>query len=223
MGFDHLEEEWENLQAVFDWCSNQERYDVIKAFWCAEESSSVVDFTLTYGLWEDRLNWLDWLMSTAGARGDSPSDLDTLASHAYTLTLMGRYGEAEELFKRGQRLRPHVEPQIEARFLLNYGYLLIFQDRFEQADSLLDQVMNVAQKVQEPLRTRFVLNIDYNRAASSYWKAQSKGRNGDIAGSEDDFTTARRGFRSVMQRGNEFGWQRIANYAQNYVADIAIE
>ena len=221
--FDHLEREWENLLAVFDWCTNNERYDVIKAFWCAEKVSSVVDFTIIYGLWDDRLNWLDWLMSTAGARGDSLTDLDTLASHAYTLTLMGRYEEAEEFFKRGQRLRPHVEPQIEARFLLNYGYLCIFQNHFEEADHLLDQAMEVAQPVQEPLRTRFMLNINYNRAASSYWKAKWKSEQGDIAGSKDDLTTARIDFRRVIERGNTFGWQRIANYAQNYAADIAIQ
>ena len=224
VGFDRLEQEWENLLAVFDWCTSDERYDVIRAFWCAEEPGSVVDFTTIYGLWDDRLNWLDWLMSTAGARGDSLTDLDTLASHAYTLTLMGRYKEAEELFKRGYRLCLHVvEPQIEARFLLNYGYLRIFQNQFEEVDLLLDQAMMVTQQVQEPLRTRFTLNIDYNRAASFYWKAQWKEKNSDIAGSKEDLTTARAGFRSVMERGNEFGWQRIANYAQNYVVEIATQ
>jgi len=122
---------------------------------------------------------------------------------------MGRYEDAEELFKRGQRLRPHVEPQVEARFLLNYGYLHIFQERFAEVDHLLDQAKMVVQQVQEPLRTRFTLNIDYNRAISSYWKG--------------DLTAAQEGLRGVMQRGKDFGWQRIANYAQNYLADIAIQ
>jgi hypothetical protein len=206
--FDNLEREWENLLAVFDWCASHERYDVIKAFWCAEEPGSVVDFTRIYGLWDDQLYWLDWLMDKAGGRGEWLTYLDAQASYAYTLTLMGRYDEAEEIFKAGQRLLPQ-ESQGEARFFLNYGYLRIFQNRFEEADHLLDQAMRVAQQVPESLCTRLMLNIEYNRAVSSYWK-------GDIA-------SARVGFRGVMQRGNAFGWQRIANCAQNYLADIAIQ
>jgi LuxR family glucitol operon transcriptional activator len=223
IGFDRLEREWENLLAVFDWCTSQELYDMIKAFWCAEEPGSVVDFTTIYGLWDDRLNWLSWLMSTAGARGDWLTDLDTLASHAYTLTLMGRYEDAEELFKRGQRLRPHVEPQIVARFLLNYGYLHIFQNRFDEVTPLLDQAMEFAQQVPEPLRTRLTVNTDYNRAASFYWRAQWKRERGDMGGWQDDVIVAREGFGAVMERGKDSGWRRISNYAQNYLADIAIQ
>lgn len=209
VGFDRLEGEWENLLAVFDWCANHERYDVLKAFWCAEELNSVVDFTTIYGFWDDRLNWLSWLMDTAGARGDWPTVLDTLASYAYTLTLMNRYEEADALFQRGYRLRPRTEPQVEARFLLNYGNLRVFQNQFEEADQLLDQAREVVQKVEEPLRTRLMLNIDYNHAGSFFHRK--------------DFATAQTAFSNVMQRGNAFGWQRIANYAQNYLADIAIE
>ena len=60
--FDRLNEEWENLLALFDWCASHERYDVIKAFWCAEELGSVVHFTTLYGHWDDRLAWLSWLI-----------------------------------------------------------------------------------------------------------------------------------------------------------------
>jgi len=209
VSFDELESEWENLLVVFDWCANQKRYDVIKAFWCAEEGPSVADFTLIYGLWGDREHWLSWLIDKAGTRGDALTDLDALASYSYTLTLMSRYDEAEEIFKRGQTLLPHAEPQVKARFLLNYGYLCVFQNRFEEADHLLDQATTAAQQVQdETLRTRLMLNIDYNRAACSYWK--------------NDIASARAGFSGVMRRGNAFGWQRLANYAQNYLADIAI-
>jgi LuxR family glucitol operon transcriptional activator len=209
VGFDSIEGEWENLLAVFDWCADQKRYDVIKAFWCAEETTSTIDFTSIYGLWDDREHWLSWLMETAGARGDWLTYLDAQASHAYTLTLMSRYDEAEAMFKQGQTVLPHhAEPQTATRFLINYAYLQIFKRRFEEVDRLLDLAAEAAQKVPEPLSTRFMLTIDYNRAASSFWQG--------------DTVSARAGFTGVMHRGNDFGRQRIANYAQNYLADIAI-
>lgn len=206
--FDHLEAEWENLLAVFDWCASQEEYDIIKAFWCTEEPGSVVDFTTTYGLWDDRLNWLAWLMNTAGARGDWPTMLDTLTSYAYTLTLISRFDEADELFKRGYRLCSQVEPQFEARLLLNHGYLYVFTENFEEAHRLFDLANTVVQQVPEPLRTRLTLNIDYNRSGCFYW--------------QNNYKAASASFSATVQKATSFGWHRLANYAQNYLADIAI-
>src|SRR5205807_604745 len=54
-------------------------------------------------------------------------------------------------------------------------------------------------------------------------KAQRKYERGDIIGWKDDLIAARGGFSGVIERGKAFGWQRIANYAQNYLADIAIQ
>jgi tetratricopeptide (TPR) repeat protein len=205
--FDYLDEEWENLLALFDWCASHERYDVVKAFWCAEEEASVVDFTTLYDYWDDRLAWLRWLIDTAEGRGDWPTVLDALASKAFTLTLMSRVEEAEKCFKDGQVYQPYAEPRVKGRFFINNAYLSIFLNRFDEACCLLDQAMEVARQVPEPLRTRFILNIEYDYAAAFYWRGE--------------FVAAREAFESVMERANTFGWQWLANQAQNYLADIA--
>ena len=208
--YDRLDEEWENLLALFDWCVSHERYDVIKAFWCAETLFSVIDFTSIYGHWDDRLTWLSWLMEAAEGRGDWITTLDTIATYANTLTLMGRYEEAERFFKRAQRLHTYSQPQVEARLLGNTAHLYIFLNRFEEADSLLEQAMAISKRVQDvTLRTRLVLSIEYDSAAVLYWK-------GEIA-------LSRVVFSQVMENATTFGWQWLANYAQNYLADIAIQ
>lgn len=206
--FDHLEAEWENLLAVFDWCAVHNHFDVIKAFWCAEEPGSVVDFTTTYGFWDDRLNWLAWLMNTAGARGDWPVVLDTLTSYAYTLTLISRFEEADEHFKRGYRLCSLSDSSAEARLLLNHGNLYVFMRRFEEADALFDQATTIVQQLPEPLHTRYMLNIEYYRSGNYYW--------------QENYKAARDGFSSVLHKAIAFGWHWFANYAQNYLADIAV-
>lgn len=206
--FDHLETEWENLLAVFDWCAHREEYDIIKFFWCTEEPGSVVDFTTTYGFWDDRLNWLAWLMNTAGARGDWPVVLDTLTSYAYTLTLISRFEEADEHFKRGYRLCAQSDAPAEARLLLNHGNLYVFMKRFDEADHLFDQATAIVQQLPEPLHTRYMLNIEYYRAGNYYW--------------QENYKAARAGFSSTLHKATASGWHRVANYAQNYLADIAI-
>jgi tetratricopeptide (TPR) repeat protein len=208
--FDHLEDEWENLQAVFDWCAIHEQYDVIKRFWCADEESSVIDFSTTYGHWDDRLIWLSWLADKAGARGDWLTLLDALASHGFTLTLMGRHDEAEEAFKRGHLLRQQAEPRVEARFLLNHGYLRIYQKRHDEADAFFDQATKVAQHVPRPVHTRLMVSINYDRAANSFFR-------------QDDIAAVQASFRKAEHSASAFGWQRMANHAQNYLANIAIQ
>jgi tetratricopeptide (TPR) repeat protein len=213
LGFDRLENEWENLQAVFDWCAAYEHYDILKRFWSADEPSSVIDFATIYGFWDDLLTWLDWLIEKAGARGDWLTALDATASYGYTLTLMGRHDEAEEAFKDGHRLRQEAEPHVEVRFLLHHGYLRIYQLRFDEAEQIFDQAAEILQSLPKGtfLHTRLMINIDYDRSANAYR------RNNSMAN-----ITARAGFRKAEQSASAFGWQRIANYSQNYLANLAI-
>jgi len=206
--YDHLEDEWENLLAVFDWCANHERYDVVKTFWCADVPGSVVDFTTLYGYWDDRLSWLNWLMQTAEGRGDWLTVTDTIASMANTLTLIGRYDDAESLFRRGRKLFSYANLEVQTRLLINNAYLSIWLEHFEEANSLLDQARISASQLQESLGTRANINIDYDRAAMFYWM-------GDLASARTAFTRA-------MEQASDFGWQWLANYARNYLADIAI-
>lgn len=208
VSYDHLDEEWENLLAIFDWCATNEQYDVMKSFWSTEEVGSVVDFAHLYGYWDDRLVWLNWLLMAAEGRGDWLTMLDAIASIANTLAIMDRYAEAEELFKRGQRLNSYASVEVQVRLLINHAYLYIFMNRFEESRQLLDQARALTPQLPEPLRTRTSINIDYDYAAILYWS-------GDLA-------AARAAFSGAMERANDTRWQSLANYAQNYLADIAI-
>jgi tetratricopeptide (TPR) repeat protein len=208
LSFDRLESEWENLLSVFDWCATNEQYDTLKRFWCADEPNSVVDFTTIYGFWDDRLSWLSWLIEKGEARGDWLTVLDATASYGYTLAMMGRLDEAEESFKRGHLLRQKIDPRVYTRFLLNHGYLCIYQGLYNEADQLFDQATELLPHISEPIRTRLEINISYDRSANAY-------RKGDNA-------AAQIGFRKAELSASTFEWQRMANYSQNYLADIAI-
>lgn len=207
--FDHLEKEWDNLLEVFDWCAAHDHYDIVKSFWTSEDPHSMVDFTTLYGLWDDRIKWLEWLIDAAKGRGDWTTYLDAIASMATTLTLIGRRNEAADLFAQGHKLSSYADPHVFVRLLDHNAYLYIFQEHFGEAHELLAQARTLARQLEEPLRTRMTINIEYDHAAVHYWQ-------GDYVAALDKFTFA-------MEEAKRSGWHRLENYAQNYLADIAIQ
>ena len=134
--------------------------------------------------------------------------LDAIASKAITLTLMSRYEEAEKCFKEGQKYQPYAVPHVKVRLFMNNASLSIFLNRFDEACHLLDQAMEAVQQVPDPLHTRFILDLEYTYATLFYWRGE--------------VIAAREALNSVMERANAFGWQALGNYAQNYLADMAI-
>ncbi|GCE07885.1 hypothetical protein KDAU_52140 [Dictyobacter aurantiacus] len=218
--FDPLNEEWENLQALFDWCAVHDRYDVLKVFWCAEEPGSIIDFTTLYGHWDNRLDWLNWLIDAAEGREDWLTWLDATASKAITLALMTRHAEAEKCFEEGEQYLSYAQPHIKVHWLINKVYPSVFkigpknrekintQEYFDKALALLDQARDIVPHVPDAqLRTRFTLNINYNYASAFYWRGET--------------AIAKGTFQKVMEEANTFGWQWLANGAQNYLGDIA--
>ena len=81
---------------------------------------------MLYGLWDDRLVWLSWLIDTAEGRGDWLTVLNAIASKAITLTLMNRYKDAEDCFKEGQKYQSYAEPHVKVRLFMNNAYLYIY-------------------------------------------------------------------------------------------------
>jgi len=132
--------------------------------------------------------------------------LDAIASIVNTHALMDHNDDAEDLFKRGQKLNSYGDPTVQVRLLVNHTYLYIFMERFDEAKQLLDQARELVPKLQEPLRTRYTVNIDYNYGATLYW--------------EGDYAGARAAFTQAMKEADSFGWQSLANNARNYLADI---
>ena len=70
LNYDHLEEDWNNILTVMQWCSEQAqgdqgRYTDVVALW-----NNVRDFTHIYGYWADRLRLLDWMIAAAESRGE---------------------------------------------------------------------------------------------------------------------------------------------------------
>jgi tetratricopeptide (TPR) repeat protein len=207
--YDMIEEEWENLLAVFDWCAAHEQYDIVKTFW---QEKHIVNFANIYGYWDDRLRWLDWLIQAAERRGDWSSGVKAMVDIGSTLTLIGQFDEADRHFKRAWERNKYVEPQIRLLLIQKIAELRIRQKDFIDASTLLDQAEalldTIAVSIEEPNRTR-------------RW-ADFQSRRGFLFYHMKDYDRARLWYEKMLSETKTINWDRTAIYAQNHLAYIAV-
>lgn len=205
--YNRLEEEWENLLAVFDWCAAHGRYDEIRAFW---EGGRVLVFAGIYGYWNDRLIWLNWLIEAAERRGDWPIAVEAMRDQGFILTLTRHLKEADLYFRRAWDIREHVNLQVQIELIQDIAQLSLYQGRYSDAHSLLDQariLLDTAQLDKPEWARRWITDRYYH---------------GLVCYEERDYDQAESYFREVIKQAHETGWQRAIIYAQNYLADISI-
>ena len=206
--YDRIEDEWENLLAVFDWCATHEQYSEMRAFWQGGVGS-VVHAASIYGYWDDQLVWTSWLIQAAERRGDWSTAVEVMVKKGYTLTLMGRLEDANRLLSRAWELHEHAVPRVQVNSAQNMARLRIQQEHFADASCWLDQAQTLLDKAQldEPEHTRRQIITRYTRGKLCY-KLQGYGQSESC-------------FREAVDLAQTIDWQRITIYARNYLADIA--
>jgi LuxR family glucitol operon transcriptional activator len=209
--YDRIEEEWENILAVLDWCAMNDRYAEVVAFWMPER---VNDFTNTYGYWDDRVIWLDWLFCEAERRGDWPVALEFMCDMGWTLIMMGQeecLDQGSQLLVRAWSLREQAKPGLQYELSHNIAVLHVRKKEYSKAHRWLDLSRELLADLQVAQR-EFVRYDIGNR----YWKAA-------ISYEAGEFCQAKELFCEVRDLGESIKWQRAVIYALNWLADIAIE
>jgi LuxR family glucitol operon transcriptional activator len=208
--YDRVEEEWENLLAVFTWCAAHEQYQAVRAFW---KESRVCGFSAIYGYWDDRLFWLEWLGQAAERCGDWSAAVEARRDQGYILTLLGRLKEADVLLGRAWNLQEYADAKdvkIQVELIQDMAQLRIYQGRSRDAHCLLDQAktfLNTA-RLDEQDYIRRCINDHYYRGLTYY--------------EEQSYDQAETCFRAAVEWAQTTNWQRTIIYAQNYLANIAI-
>ena len=80
-----LEIEWDNLSAVINWCFNSSPYLYERSinFW-----NLLTGFTLVCGYWQERKQWLEWLITDAKLQDDRSTLALALYHLSFTMTCM---------------------------------------------------------------------------------------------------------------------------------------
>jgi tetratricopeptide (TPR) repeat protein len=206
--YDHLEDDWDNILSVFQWCMDEGLYADVLTLW-----SHVRDFTHIYGYWTDRLSLLDWMISEAESRGEYETLVWVMYDKAFTLTLTSpstRLEDADVLLQRCAALNDQIPPTLQARVAALQASLNIKQRRYDAAHQHLDTAEDLLKgadvSAQELARERTSLLFDRGEA----WLVMG------------DYANAQKTFEEMLEQAKTSGWQRSAAHAESWLAYTAL-
>ena len=206
--YQDLDQEWENLQAVIDWCIHQNRYEEVRQFW-----QQVKGYTYLRGYWYERLAWIDWLLQAAQQHQDNSMMAEALSDRGWTLTLMGRpeqLAEVDALFAQVSHLQEGQDLILQLELTIDRAVVSIHQRKFEQAHQLLNQgkdLLNYVQ-IEESKRLRQLIRI-------YYYEAEVWFRTGN-------YQQAKALYQKALEQAQVAQWQQVEVYILNWLADIAL-
>ncbi|BDA72787.1 ECF subfamily RNA polymerase sigma-24 factor [Calothrix sp. PCC 7716] len=214
--FDGLEQEWQNLQAVIEWCMVKGRYTQMLQFWQNIEPYTHImgrrESRLQY--WDDRISWTAWLIQAAEQRGDWAVAAKVIVDRAWTLTSMGKpkqLEEAAELFTKAWELRQHQEPLFMLSLAKDIGVLHIQQQRFDEAETWLAKALELFEHIQldEQQQLRQLVQIRYYQ--------------GEILFKNQKYDQALTLFQEALENAQILDWRRAIYCTQNWLSEIAIK
>jgi tetratricopeptide (TPR) repeat protein len=207
--YDRIEEEWENLLTVFDWCASHEQYEAIQTLW---QERYLVKFAHIYGYWDDRLFWLNWLIQAAEKRGDWSNAVRAMIDIGSTLILMGLLEDAERQLQRAWKIHKFADPWAQLILAQKIAYLQIEKKDFVNALSWLDQAKilldTVVTEVEEREGKRRLIDFLSHRGLIFY--------------KQKDYKQAELYYTEILNQAQAIGWQRVVILAQTHLAYIAI-
>jgi tetratricopeptide (TPR) repeat protein len=207
IGFERLEQEWENILAVVDWLANNERYDEIKAIW-----RNVERFARLYGHWDDLLSCLDWITQAARQRGDWNALARAWNQKARLMILIGRGYEIETEIRQEWEnpRRGWLERASIARIM---GCLFMQRKRYDEAEKWLKQGLD--------LLNRDADNAD-EREDQHRLRAAILSHLGECRIACEDFQGARELLNRALEQARAVRWQRSCLITQVRLAELEL-
>ena len=207
----YLEEEFDNILAVSEYCAAHNDYQSIRAFW--QGGIRLLNFADIYGYWRDALKWLSWLIKEAEAREEWSAAMEARAAKGLIHTLKAELEEADKLFQGVYERWEDIDPLVHATFTQQASLLRIYQGKYEEAGQWLQQTRDVLEKTQqgqldERERTRQIIFTDFYEGFRLYKMKH--------------FSEAETCFERMEQQAQAIKWQRAEAYALNFRANIAI-
>ncbi|MEL6454060.1 MAG: AAA family ATPase [Cyanobacteria bacterium J06623_5] len=186
-----VDEEWENIQAVVEWCIATDHLDAFDRLW-----RSLRGYTYLRGYWNERLSWLEWWVATlhksasvqaAKAVGPTVSFaddmmLEALSDLGWTLALMGQSQQLEAAsgyFTQAWERCQDADLKVQLDLAIDLAVVALFQDRLDEVGPQLE--------VAEGLLSRASLSQEEQAQQAqrvAYYKAQLCYRQGDYPGAK---------------------------------------
>lgn len=206
--YEDLDQEWENLQAVIDWCIQHNRYEQVRQFW-----QQIKGYTYLRGYWHERLAWIDWLIQATQGRQDQSMIAEALGDKNWTLALMGKaehLAEVDALFVQVLNLQQGKDLIVKLGLMIDQAVLLIQRRNFNQAHQLLHQGKDLLNSIpiEEPKRLRQLIRL-------YYYQAEVWFRIGN-------YQQAKIGYQIALKHAQLAQWQQVEVYILNWLVDVEL-
>lgn len=209
VNYSKLEDEEGNLRTVLNWCKHQDLYEKVRDLWLL-----LSHYVNLYAYWDDRIDWLEWLIQQSERRGEWSSFVQFVIRKSWLLIRLcdeKSLKEAEEILQRTWVLHNYVDFYVQADLAESMVRLKIRQKDFKEARHWLtvEEELVVEAKLEPRKYIRYLIPVLYHQAEICYH--------------ETDYLRAKSLFEEVMESAEEISWYRVINSAQNWLADIAIQ
>ncbi len=208
LSYEYLEVEWENLQAVLEWCISENRYSDVKTLW-----SRIKGYVHIRGYWDERLAWSAWLIESAKQAGDWVTALEAMCDRAWTLVRMrsvDQLQEAQVLLQEAWDLRQHQTLSFQLELAANMVILHVHLSQLQQAQEWLT------------LKQQLLEQANLEKAAYQEQQVQNLYYQGQIFYREGHYQQAQITFEQASIEAQQIGWQKATAAINNWLADIAM-
>lgn len=208
LSYENLEAEWENLQAVLEWCISNGRYSDVKTLW-----QRIKGYIHIRGYWDERLEWSAWLIEAAKQAGDWVIALEAMCDRAWTLVRMRQVAQLQEaqiLLQEAWDLRQHQTVNFQFELAANMVILHVHLQQLQQAQEWLavkQQLLEQAKLSESEYQEQQVQNLYYQ---------------GQIFYREGNYQQAQTIFEQALSKAQEIEWQKATAAISNWLADIAL-
>lgn len=208
--YSFLDHEWKNFLGVLRFCKDQHDYERVKELW-----SYLNNYANIKGYWQDRLDWLKWLIITSSDKRKYTDVVRFMVRKARVLLLMGKEQDlkgAEKTLLEAWELRQFAEFQ-DIDYLTNhFAGLYIRLEKYEQAHQWLDQEqenLNRETGLTVEQRIKHQIYIDRERA--------------EVFFNQGNYQASESLCEKVIDKAKEIGDSRNEYYASKIIADIALD
>lgn len=201
--------EWDNLQAVIEWCCAENSYEDVLQLWL-----KVKDYVHIQGYWHKRLDWTKWLIEKAKKREDWSNLATIILDRVYTLTFIANtqeLAEADKLLTPAQKLLKYrTDSNFRFELFQEIVYLKIRLKQYEEALNLLQAERKILQETPMP-------ELEYQRFWFQflYYEAQ-------INFHIEKYSQAKKLYRQALQLAEKFDWKRAIVYTKNWWAGVLL-
>jgi NB-ARC domain len=209
INYKELKKEEGNLRSVLYWCRDQNHYEEVRELWLL-----LNHYANLYAYWDDRLDWLQWLIEQSQLRGDWSSLVKVMLRKTWLLIRecsLQSLQEADEMLQRAWVLKNNADLCVQADLAESFARLRIRQEDYIDARIWLDREQELVTQadLEEQKHIRYYIPVLYHHAIIFY--------------QENNYSEAKSFFQSVMDSARRINWYRVINSAQNWLADIAIK